>query len=274
MTRHVASTLDTPNYASRLTLRMGAATCCSSPFHDRRYSAPFREQVQSWVVKLSTVSEILEQWLMVQVGGGASYAPQIACKRGNLRFGGVGANTLLRVPTHPAPSRHDTGHIHVAKARPTHACITPSVPPATCCFQPHRPLSHSGLWPPSHSRRDCPQNMWQYMEAVFSGGDIVKQLPAEAKRFQNIDKNYIKVGASRLGYPPLFMCALIPCAQPVLVSPGRGLWPHAQGVHQRGRQRHVDVCASLPAVSIACTTASFWRLPVPPPAHEHSAPRS
>lgn len=67
-----------------------------------RYSAPFREQVQSWIVKLSTVSEIIEQWLMVQ-------------------------------------------------------------------------------------------NMWMYMEAVFSGGDIVKQLPLEAKRFQNIDKNYMKV---------------------------------------------------------------------------------
>ncbi len=31
-----------------------------------RYSAPFREEVQGWIVKLSTVSEIVEQWLMVQ----------------------------------------------------------------------------------------------------------------------------------------------------------------------------------------------------------------
>ena len=67
-----------------------------------RYSAPFREEVQGWIIKLSTVSEIIEQWLMVQ-------------------------------------------------------------------------------------------NMWMYMEAVFSGGDIVKQLPQEAKRFQNIDKNYMKI---------------------------------------------------------------------------------
>lgn len=30
--------------------------------------------------------------------------------------------------------------------------------------------------------------------ACCAGGDIVKQLPQEAKRFQGIDKNYMKVG--------------------------------------------------------------------------------
>ena len=66
-----------------------------------RYSAPFKTGVQDWIVKLATVGDIIEMWLVVQ-------------------------------------------------------------------------------------------NMWVYMEAVFSGGDIVKQLPQEAKRFQNIDKQFIK----------------------------------------------------------------------------------
>ena len=67
-----------------------------------RYSAPFKEEVDTWITKLSVVSEIVEMWLGVQAA-------------------------------------------------------------------------------------------WTYMEAVFSGGDIAKQLPQEAKRFASIDKNFMKL---------------------------------------------------------------------------------
>ena len=67
-----------------------------------RYSAPFRETVTEWISNLSTVSDLLEQWIQVQ-------------------------------------------------------------------------------------------NVWIYMEAVFSSGDIAKQLPQEAKRFASIDKNFQKI---------------------------------------------------------------------------------
>ena len=46
------------------------------------------------------------------------------------------------------------------------------------------------------------------MEVVFTGGDIVRQLPAEAKRFQAIDRSYIKMvtQAKEIG-KVLEMCA-------------------------------------------------------------------
>jgi dynein heavy chain len=78
-----------------------------------RYSAPFREDLQYWLASLSTVSDVVEQWVQVQ-------------------------------------------------------------------------------------------NLWIYMEAVFSSGDIAKQLPQEAKRFSGIDKNFMKVTAKALENPQVW----------------------------------------------------------------------
>eukprot|EP00937_MAST-01D_sp_MAST-1D-sp2_P000239 g239.t1 len=56
------------------------------------------------------------------------------------------------------------------------------------------------------------QMSWQSLESVFTGGDIAKQMPLEAKKFAKVDKDFVKIMAKAAGTKNVVQC----CSNEVL----------------------------------------------------------
>ena len=67
------------------------------------------------------------------------------------------------------------------------------------------------------------QLLWTSLESVFTGGDIAKQLPVEAKKFQQIDKDWIRIMAKSAEVRLVVNCCKNEALRQILPALAQGL---------------------------------------------------